>query len=84
MPWSSGPKWFTFLLLAAVEEGHNLTSGTGAVGAESGVAGAFGDFFLQRPENSLVVVLIGLHICEGVIRIRGLGLSVALLNLSIR
>ena len=48
-------------------EGDNLASGTAAVRAESGGADAVGDPLFHGPQDSFVVIGVGIDICEGII-----------------
>ena len=54
--------------VAPTQEGHDLTSGAGAVRAETDLSGAGGDRVLDRPQNRLKIIILFRNIR---IRIRG-------------
>ena len=52
-------------LLGAPQEGHDLRTGAGGIGAEHGLAGALGDAVLHGPQHRVIVVAANLHIGKG-------------------
>ena len=55
-------------LICTIQEGDDLSAGTGQIGAEMHCIRSVGDAFLRSPENSVVEIVAGLHVREEVRR----------------